>query len=307
MNQILYTNNQKKKGGPLEIKTILIIFAVLCILFGIIIIGQSVYSMVTKKTGASQSVPLVEVSKENATLIINVKHDKIIDRIIYNWNETQEFVLLGKGRREIQEIIDLPVGNNILNLKVTDIEGKTVSYSQSYELEEGDVTKPEIELLVESAKVKIVAKDETALDYILYYWNSEDETRVDVREESLKQIEEKIDILKGENTLTIIAVDKAGNETIKEQTFKGVKKPKIDLARSGNELIIKVTDEEGIQKIEYTLNGKYYSTDPQKTGTPLNMKELEIKQPLEQGENKITIKAYNINGLETEVSGEATI
>ena len=176
-----------------------------------------------------------------------------------------------------------------------------------YELAEGDVTKPEIELLVESSKVKIVAKDETALDYIIYYWNEEDETRVNVREEALKQIEEKIDILKGENTLTIVAVDKAGNETVKEQTFKGVKKPKIDLARSGSELIIKVTDEEGLQKIEYTLNGKYYSTDPQNTGTPLNMKELEIKQPLEQGENKITIKAYNISGLETELSGEATI
>lgn len=307
MNQILYTNDQKKKGGPLEIKTILIIFAVLCMLFGIILIGKAVYSMVTKKGATSQNVPLVEVNKENASLIIDIKHDKIIDRIIYNWNDTQEFVLLGKGRKEIQEIIDLPVGNNILNLKVTDIEGKTVSYSQSYELEEGDVIKPEIELLVESAKVKIVAKDETALDYILYYWNSEDETRVDVREGSLKQIEEKIDILKGENTLTIVAVDKAGNETTKEQIFKGVKKPKIDIAKSGNEFIIKVTDEEGIQKIEYVLNGIYYSTDPQKTGTPLNMKELEIKQPLQQGENKITIKAYNISGLETEVSGEATI
>lgn len=307
MNQILYTNNQKKKGGPLELKTILIIFAVLCMLFGIIVIGKAVYSMITKNEGASQSVPLVEVSKENASLIINIKHDKIIDRIIYNWNDTQEFVLLGKGRKEIQEIIDLPVGNNVLNLKVTDIDGKTVSYSQSYELQEGDVIKPEIELLVESARVKIVAKDETALDYIIYYWNSEDETRVDVREESLKQIEEKIDILKGENTLTIVAVDKAGNETTKEQIFKGVKKPKIDIAKSGNELIINVSDEEGIQKIEYTLNGVYYSTDPQKTGTPLNMKELQIKQPLQQGENKITIKAYNISGLETEVSGEATI
>lgn len=307
MNQILYTNDQKKKGGPLEIKTILIIFAVLCMLFGIILIGKAVYSMVTKKEGISQSVPLVEVSKENASLIINVKHDKIIDKIIYNWNDTQEFILLGKGRKEIQEIIELPVGNNILNLKVTDIDGKTVSYNQSYELEEGDVIKPEIELLVESAKVKIVAKDETELDYILYYWNSEDETRVDVREESLKQIEEKIDILKGENTLTIVAVDKAGNETTKEQIFKGVKKPKVDMAKSGNELIVKVSDEEGIQKIEITQNGKLYSTDPQQTGEPLNMKEAEIKLPLEQGENKITIKAYNISELTTEISGEVTI
>lgn len=307
MNQILYTNNQKKKGGPLEINTILRIFAILCIMFGLILVGQGVFAMLNQQEEVTSTVPLVEINQEGDTLKLMIKHDKIIDRIIYSWNENQEVVLQGKGRLELEETIDVPTGSNTLVLKVIDVNGKTVSYSQMYELAEGDVIKPEIELLVESSKVKIVAKDETALDYILYYWNEEDETKIDVREDSLKQIEEKIDILKGENTLTIVAIDKAGNETVKEQTFKGVKKPKIDLARSGNELIIKVTDEENIQKIEYTLNGKYYSTDPQNTGASLNMKELEIKQPLEQGENKITIKAYNINGLETEVSGEATI
>lgn len=307
MNQILYTNNQKKKGGPLEINTILRIFAILCIMFGLILVGQGVFAMLNQQEEVTSTVPLVEINQEGDTLKLMIKHDKIIDRIIYSWNENQEVVLQGKGRLELEETIDVPIGSNTLVLKVIDVNGKTVSYSQMYELAEGDVIKPEIELLVESSKVKIVAKDETALDYILYYWNEEDETKIDVREDSLKQIEEKIDILKGENTLTIVAIDKAGNETVKEQTFKGVKKPKIDLARSGNELIIKVTDEENIQKIEYTLNGKYYSTDPQNTGASLNMKELEIKQPLEQGENKITIKAYNINGLETEVSGEATI
>ena len=143
---------------------------------------------------------------------------------------------------------------------------KTITYSQNYELAEGDVIQPEIELLVESSKVKIVAKDETELDYIIYYWNEEDETRVEVREESLKQIEEKIDILKGENTLTIIAVDKAGNETIEEQKFKGAKKPKIELTKNNSELIIKVTDEESIQKIEYILNEVHYSTDSENTG-----------------------------------------
>lgn len=307
MNQILYTSNQKKKGGPLEINTILRIFAILCILFGLILIGQASFAMLNQKEESSTTVPLVEINQEGANLKVNIKHDKIIDKIVYSWNKNQEVILQGKGRLELEEIIDMPIGTNTLVLKVTDIQGKTVTYSQSYELEEGDVIKPEIELLVENSKVKIVAKDETELDYIIYYWNEEDETRVDVREDSLKQIEEKIEILKGENTLTIVAVDKAGNEEIKEQIFKGVKKPKIEATRSGNELIIKVTDEEGIQKIEYTLNGVFYSTDSKNTGAPLNMKELEIKQPLAQGENKITIKAYNISGLEAEFPADITV
>lgn len=307
MNQILYTNNTKKKGGPLEINTVLRIFAITCIIFGIVLVGQASFAMFTNKDKNIESIPLVEISQENNKLLLNIKHDKIIDKIMYSFTEDHEFVLQGMGRTQINEIIDLGIGTNNFNLKIIDIEGKTTYYNKTYELASGDVIKPEIELLVEGSKLKVVVKDENELDYIIYYWNEEDETRVDVREETPKQIEEKIDILKGENTLTIIAVDKTGNEEIKEQTFKGVKKPVIELARQGNELIVKVTDEEGIQKIEYTLNGLYYSTDPKNTGTPLNSTQLEFRQALQSGENKITIKAYNVSGLVEEVSGVTTI
>lgn len=309
MNQILYTNNPKKKGGPLEINVVLRVFAILCIIFGVILIGQASYAMLTKKAdnNAKESIPLVEITQIEDSLKLKVKHDKLIDKIVYSWNGNQEIVLQGKGRMELEETIDLPIGTNTLLLKITDIAGKTVNYNKNYERAEGDITKPEIELLVESSKIKIVVKDETEIDYISYYWNEEDETIIEAREESPKQIEEKIEILRGENTLTIIAVDKAGNKTTKEQVFRGVKKPVINLAREGKDLIIKVTDEEGIQKIEYTLNGVQYSTDPQNTGTPLNRKELEFKQTLEDGENEITIKAYSISGLDAEVSGKPTV
>lgn len=307
MNQILYMNNSRKNKEPMEIKTVLKIFSIAAIVFGIILIGQGSYGMINKKEDMTATIPLVTINQEGNKLILNINHDKIIENIIYSWNENQDIVLQGKGRTQIEEKIDLPMGTNILKLKVTDINGKTVTYSESYELTDSDVTKPEIELLVENSKVKIVVKDETGLNYMTYYWNNEDETRIDAKEESSKQIEEKISILKGENTLTIVAVDKAGNETVKEQTFKGAKKPTIELARDGKELIITVKDEEEIKKVEYTLNGQFYSTDPQNTGTSLNMKEFMIRQPLQEGSNLIIIKAYNINDLEEEISGETTI
>lgn len=307
MNQILYMNDDKKKGGPLEIKVVLRIFAILCILFGILLIVQASYALITDKKLSSND-PLVEINMQGTKLQLKVKHDKIIDKIIYSWNnEQQETILQGKGRNELKEEIQLPVGINVLKLKVTDIDGKTVSYSNEYIRPEGDVTLPEIELLVDGSKVKIVVKDETELDYILYRWNNEDDTRVETREESPKQIEEKISILKGENTLTIVAVDKAGNEAIKEQIFKGATKPKIDLLASGKELIIKVTDEEEIKKIEYTLNGVFYSTDPNNEGTSLNTNSFQYNQALADGENIITIKAYNINDLVEEITGTVTI
>lgn len=306
MNQILYTNTPKK-GGTLEIKTVLKIFAIACIIFGLILVGQASYAMITKKGEESQSEPLINVTQSDDILNISVKHDKLIDKITYSWNNGEDVVLQGKGRKEISEKIIIPSGQNILVLKVTDINGKVASYSEMYELEQGDTIKPEIELLVESSKVKIVAKDETALSYMSYYWNNEDETKIEAKQESPKQIEDKIDILKGENTLTIIAVDKSGNETVKEQIFKGVKKPKIELLRDGSELIVNVTDEEGVQKIEYTLNGQFYTTDPENTGASLNMKEVQFRQPLLTGENKLSIKAYNVNGLVEEISGDITI
>lgn len=306
MNQILYTNTPKK-GGTLEIKTVLRIFAIACIIFGLILVGQASYAMITKKGEESQSEPLINVTQSEDILNISIKHDKLIDKITYSWNGGEETILQGKGRKEIEEKIVIPTGKNTLLLKAIDINGKIASYSEMYTLEQGDTIKPEIELLVENSKVKIVAKDETALSYMSYYWNNEDETKIEVREESPKQIEEKIEILKGENTLTIVAVDKAGNEAVKEQTFKGVKKPKIEMSREGNELVVKVKDEEGVQKIEYTLNGQFYSTDPENSGASLNMKEVEFRQPLSAGENKITIKAYNVSGLQEEVSGVTTI
>lgn len=306
MNQILYTTTSKK-SKTLEIKTILRIFAILCILYGIFLAGQASLAMINENEEQNETIPIVEITQNGDVLKLAVTHDKIIDKITYNWNKTSETVLQGKGRSFIQEEIPLYIGENTLVLKVTDINGKTVSYSNTYVLEEGDVIDPEIELIVESSKVKIVAKDDTALNYIGYYWNDEEETDVYARADSPKQIEEKIDILKGENTLTVVAVDEAGNEYVKEQTFKAVKKPKIELFRDANDLIVKVADEEEVQKVEYTLNGQFYSTDVDNSGNSLGMKSLEFRQPLSQGENKITITAYNISGIKEEVSAEVTI
>ena len=307
MNQILYTT-ENRKGAPLEIKTIVRIFSILILLFGIILVGQGSFAMISNMANHNmKNIPVVTMGQEGNTIIIDIKHEKIIDRITYKWNETQEYILLGRGRTELREEIEVPEGNNLLTVKITDIDGKVASYAKQCQSTDEDVTNPEIELLVENARVKIVAKDETEMAYIKYYWNNEEETRIDVREDSPKQIEERVSIVKGENTLTIIAVDKNGNETVKEQTFKGAKKPTIELFRDGQELIVKVTDEEGVQKIEYTINGAQYSTDPNNTGAALNLKEVEFRQPLVAGANTITIKAYNISGLVEEVTGETTI
>ena len=303
------TNSGKKSKEPLSIKTITRIFAIIIILFGMILVGQGSWAMFNgEESGEVQeSVPVVQMVQEGNSLKVTVQHDKAIDRIVYSLNGGQEVVLQGRGRTQIEESIPLEIGDNTIYLTVSDLSGKEVSYDGTYFVEEGDTTPPQIELILEDGRVKISAKDETQIAYILYYWNEEDETRLDARAESPTLIEERLSVLRGENTLTVVAVDTAGNETTEVQTYKGATKPQISLSREGDELIIKVTDEENIQKIEFTLNGVFYSTDANNTGTPLNMKEIEIRQKLNAGTNTITVTAYNVSGLTQEGTGEVTV
>lgn len=320
MNQILYINTENQKGGPLDIKVVLRIFAVVIIIFGVILVGKASFAMFSKDEDVSNSIPTVEIAQQGSKLKLNVSHDRQIDKITYMWNnESPEIVLQGKGRINIEETIDLPLGANILNLKVIDINGKTTSYNKQYVLENGDVTAPEIVLEHDGSKVKIIARDETALDYMEFYWNEEDSTKITATDLSPKQVEERIQILKGVNTLYVVAVDKAGNKTVKDQPYKGATKPTVNLSIDGTAVVMKISDAEGIQKLEYELNGTLYSTDPQNTGDPIYatnsdnsenktvLKEFEHKQELVSGQNKLVVRVYNISGLMTETTMEPTI
>ena len=321
MNQILYINTGKQKDGPLDIKVVLRIFAITIIVFGVILVGKASFAMFSKNEEVSSSIPTVEITQQGSKLLLKVAHDRQIDKITYMWNNVSpETVLQGKGRTNIEETIDLPLGANILNLKVIDINGKTTSYNKQYVLESGDVTAPEIEFgEPDGSKVKILARDETALDYMEYYWNEEDPTKVLATDLNPKQVEERIKIKSGVNTLYVVAVDKSGNKTVKDQPYKGATKPTVNLSLDGTAVIMKISDQEGIQKLEYELNGVLYSTDPNNTGDPIYaassentetktvLKEFEHKQELISGQNKLVVRVYNINGLMTETTMEPTI
>ena len=306
MNQILYIEPSKKEKKHSKGKIIFILFIICAIIIEGILIGKVVIGLQKAKEVENASDPSVTDEQEGNELTISIKHDKPIEKILYKWPNTQEIEIPAEGKQEITQTINVPVGTNELTLKVTDSIGKTVTYSKEYTGKEGDAKNPEIALTVEGQKIKIIAKDETALDYIIYYWNEEDGTRVDVTSEDTKQIEESVDILKGENTLKVEAVDKAGNTKEIEQTYRGSTKPKISANPEGTDLVIKISDAQGIQKIEYTLNGTLYSSDPQGTGAPLGRTELEIKQPLAEGRNEIYIKVYNVDNLEAEFTWEGT-
>ena len=300
MNQILYTGN--KNSGTMEIKKVIRIFVIGILIFGIACLAEGGYGIAKTIQEESNKIVDPEVSIQQIENIIQleIKHKRAIDKIVYNWNNEEEVTLQGRGKKQITEQISMPEGENTLTIRIIDSKGHEVSYNNTYFMENIDKTKPEIELLVEDAKVKIVAKDETALEYISYYWNEEDATILEAREESPKQIEEKISILKGENVLTVIAVDVEGNETKVEQTYIGATKPTIEVFEEEGYIVIKVKDENEIKRIEYTYNETEYSSDKENLGTSLNMKTAYCKQDLVPGKNTFVIRAYNITGLYSE-------
>ncbi len=307
MNQILMVEKAKReKGAPLDVETVVRIFAIAIMVFGIFMMASGVIALTTNQEEEEQnSNPVVTMEQQANKIIVNIKHDKAIDKIYYNWNSDVEQVLQGKGRNIIEEEIPVMIGTNVLHLRIIDIFGKETQYSKTYTIEEQDIISPEIEFTAEAPKIKITVRDETELAYMTYRWNDEDETKVEANENSLKIIEERIDTLGGINTLKVVAVDKAGNKTEKEQKFQGGQNPKISLEKQENNLMITVKADNEIQKIEYTLNGTLYSTDPQNTGVTLNTKEVSFPQPLAQGENKISITVTDIYGLTA--TQEATI
>lgn len=295
MNQIL-TTAKKPKKGPAEIKNIVLFFSISILLFGMFLVGHSAYAMYQYNKEQEElnrkDILALDITRDGNMLTLHVKNENTIDKVVYNWNNTEDHILLGKGRTEFSEQIELPLGNNVLNIKISDVTGRTKNYQQKYVLNESDITGPEIELLIAGDKVKIVARDDEQLSYITYRWNDEQETTITPRPESPAQIETEIDIKKGLNTLTVIAVDNHNNTEEKTQDFEGVTKPILQLTKEGNYLVITASDEDdGLDRVEYTINGQKYLI-------PLkyNEKTVTYKQELQSGENPFTIDVYNKNG-----------
>ena len=300
LNQILYTGGKQK--GPIEINKIIKFFAIVIIIFGIIIAGQAVYRMLNNKAEEQTPVntePSVEISQVDNMVQISISHDKAIDKIYYSWNEEEEVTLQGMGRTNLIESIDLPVGNNTLVVRILDASGYEVRYEKRFVLEK-TTPKPQIEFAVSGNNVKVVITSENPLAYITYRWNDDEEQRIDAAEGSKNRLETEIEIKKGENKLTVIAVDENNRTQTKEQKFKGITKPEIQLLQDRENLTIRVTDtDDKMDRIEFVLNGTLY-TENTKTqdGTV-----IQVTKQLKTGDNFLAINAYNVSGDVESIQG----
>ena len=313
MNQILSVqppkpNKPKKEkrqkmrnnsgGGTIEIEKVVRFFAIILIVFGIIMIGSGSYSMYqNRQTGNTEAKPTISVQETSDTqLEIEVSHSSPLQRVTYNWNGQDPVELNASGKRSVTQTIEIPTGENTLNIYAVDQEGKETNYSRLY-TREGDI---DINFEVDGSNLKVTATGKNQLSYMTYRWDEEEEQRVDINDMTTEQ---SIEIPMGQHTLTVSVVDINNTTETKEQEVKGVTKPTVEITTNGlSNFVVKASDDEGITKIEVTIdedeNQKYLINLEAAYPSADDRKQFEYDQfQLHDGENKIEVTVYNESGV----------
>lgn len=304
MNQILSVELDKDKGkkGQADIKKVIIFFVIILIIFGVILIGKSIYSMIKgepeeKVISSNNLKPQVEIEQDGDKLKLKIQHTIDLDKAQYKWNDEDEKKIDLTAEKNYEGDIEIPVGNNKFYIKVIDSQGHFTEIEKEFA---ASTDKPQISITSSGEKIKIIAKDNNALSYVTYKWDDGDEEKVEANEDSSGQIEFEIDTLRGKHTLTVTAVNVNDVSETKEQETAAGSEPKITLEQDSEDrkyLIIYAEDTDGLAKLDFVLNEKEYSTDDI---TSMNLKELTYRQELSQGTNKIKAKITNINGITAE-------
>ncbi len=236
MNQILQVQENRKKSNNnlVDTKKVVLFFAICIIILGLIFVGQGSYSIYqmkknekvnpaqkdNNKTDTQILPPIVTLTKtEDNRLLINIESEIGISHIIYSWNAEAGNTIEEAGKTNIEEVIDIPIGENNFNLSIIDSNGNETKKQETFIVQ---ASKPVIQLSVIGNDIKVTVTSEVELSYVTYKWNSEEEKKQDmVTFEDKTKFEKQLEIPTGQNTLKIVAVDINGNESEKSQEIKG--------------------------------------------------------------------------------------
>lgn len=298
MNQILSVENKKsngKKTKKASIHSIVVVFSIFLIIFGIGLAGTGVYSFYktslngnnNKNISNNKTEPLITIERVNAdTINIVVTHDKGIQIVKYKINNEQEVEIKAEKKLDFSKEVTLPSGNVELTVVVEDVNGIISTKTSSYEVSAG----PKIALNQVEEEIQATITSTINIDYIRYYWDNDEENATKYSCNDIKYVTQ-IEVKEGTHTLFIEAVDIEGHVANKVQKVIGDTKPEIEVTTDGENFIIKATDDESLSKIEIKLNSNDIITEE------INQKEYTKYVKLEEGVNKIAIRVYNKNGI----------
>lgn len=309
MNQILSIENKKKQKTkkirtrrPIEIKGIIMFFAVIIMVFGLTLAGQGSYALYKDIDDRKpENIPYIKVGRVNDKAIVQVNSNIEISKIVYSWNNGEESAI-PIGSTNAREEITLLGYDSVLNLTTEDINGKKVKYQKQYILTGVDITKPSIEIETKDGnnKMKIIARDETEISYMSYQWEDGEPVIINANQQGQTEITTEVPLVVGSKKIKIIAKDTNENiEEIEKEIVTSTAKPKITLRRNKQKISIELEDKDGIASITANLNGEEHKL------TDINRKKVKVGYLyLREGNNTISVEITNVNGYTEKATTE---
>ena len=311
MNQILAVENKKKEkvktkkirtGRPIEIKGIVMFFAVIIMVFGLTLAGQGSYALYKDIDDRKpENIPYVTIGRVNDKAIVQISSNIEISKLVYSWNNGEESAI-PIGSTNAREEITLLGYDSVLNLTIEDMNGKRVKFQKQYLLTGVDITKPVVEIETKDGndKMKIVAKDETGIAYITYQWEDGEPVTVNADQQGQTEMIVQVPLTVGLKKIKIIAVDTNGNiEEIEREITTSTSRPKMTLRRNKQKISIEIEDKDGIKSIKANLNGEEYEV------TNVNRKKVKVGYLyLREGNNTISVEVTNVNDYTEKATAE---
>lgn len=292
MNQILSTNDENGKS-VMGLKPVIRFFSIAIIVFAIIVSVSSGVALY-KSRKAQRDFPRAELSveKKGSTLKLTITDETPISRVEYSWNNGNITVLKNIGNEKVDLSIEIPQGENYLNVAVTDINKNRTKFD-SYKVEfseDEDAVKPTIAITrsATTGKLIITVTDDRELKQMSYYWTGEEPTVVTPDESDKTVIKKELDVAKGTKEIFVDAEDASGNVANDKYKVTGSNGVKISVSIKDDNFVVKLSSDNVITKATYTHNEKEHAVKD----IPKDAKQFEFKVPLEDGTNYLKINAY---------------
>lgn len=319
MNQILSTeNNQKKKRNnkPIDLKKILIIFAIIIAVFALIIVGMRGYEIINEliQNGTTQlellNKPTIKIEKIDNVCVLTINYDEGLDKITYYWND-QDIVeknMNGSTTPFITQIV-IPEGEyNVLNIKATGVDGSINETEQEFGTASTQET-PEISWFYneETKQIEIIAKSDKGIKNVTYQWENEEVVTIDSTEENQKELTTKIDVKRGTNEITITAEDNENNIATKSDLIQAILAPVIKVQLINNETIsINVSHDMGFKKVTFKVNEAEMTYDENNPEYSKDTKTISTTIDVEPGDVRVQISVYTLEEEEKEYTYDAS-
>lgn len=304
MNQILITGDEnitkkvKKQKKALPVSGIVVFYAICLIILGICMTCGFIYIKEKIKQKEEESIkPIITTERnyENNTIGINITHKRGIKTVAYRWNDEEETVIDCQNKQEVNEIIDVILGENVLKISVTEENGQLQSIERTF------IVPILINLEGVENGVKVISTSVDEIDYVQYSWDDGEMQKIEVGEESYQGI---INVPKGQHTLKIEVVDINEKTETKEKVVIGEvqqeqvgTKPTLNiqskLINGKATFVIDAKDDENIKTISIIHNGgeeQFINVNEKTYSGEVIMTENE--------ENTIIVTVTNTNGLQ---------